>query len=139
MSRDEPSQQQAMASVLFDGLLRANSDSDLIRHIHDPTEVEDVVQAMGFARQLGIPPPPIRKVIANEQNAYCIMERVEGITLEQAWLNLGWCLTIKLALQLRRFIKCLRSATSSMYRRVAGVWRVQVILARGSLWPPTTI
>jgi hypothetical protein len=41
------------------------------------------------------------------------MQRVQGITLEAAWPKLGWFMTIKPALQLRCFVKRLRSVTSS--------------------------
>jgi hypothetical protein len=59
-------------------LLSAN----LVAKQYELTEVEDAVQAIGFARQLGIPTPSIKRVIPDQQNAYCIMDRIEGITLE---------------------------------------------------------
>jgi aminoglycoside phosphotransferase (APT) family kinase protein len=51
--------------------------------------------------------------------AYCIMERIEGITLEKAWPQLSWLTMIKLAVQLRRFIRLLRSVPSSTAGSVA--------------------
>jgi hypothetical protein len=85
---------------------------NLLAKHYEPSEVEDAVKAMEIARQLGIRAPCTKRVVRNEQNAYCIIDRVEGTTLEDAWLNFGWFVTIKLALQLRHFITRLRSATS---------------------------
>ena len=44
--------------------------------------------------------------------AFCIMERIPGMTLETAWTSLSWIRTINLALQLRRYVSHLRSMTS---------------------------
>ena len=49
---------------------------------YELNEVEDAVQALALAQQLGIPTPHVKRVIADQQNAYCIMDRIEGITLE---------------------------------------------------------
>jgi hypothetical protein len=81
----------------------------LAKHYH-PTEVEDAVQAMEFAQRLGIRVLSTKRVIRDKINAYCIMGRIEGTTLEHVWSNL---FTIKLALQLRYIIKRLRSVTST--------------------------
>jgi hypothetical protein len=40
------------------------------------------------------------------------MERIPGDTLDAEWTRLSWWASIKLALQLRRFIRLLRSVTS---------------------------
>ncbi len=40
------------------------------------------------------------------------MDFIEGITLEEAWSKLSWFTTIRLAFQLRGFIRRLRSVTS---------------------------
>jgi hypothetical protein len=39
---------------------------------------------------------------------YLVMERVEGAKFEDAWPRLGWYASIRLALQLRRFVRQLR-------------------------------
>ena len=47
----------------------------------------------------------IKRMIEFNDKAYCIMERIEGTTLEKAWTQLSWLAMIKLAVQLRRFIR----------------------------------
>ena len=78
------------------------------------TDPQDTLKAMEVARHLGLQTPQVfRTVSAAPRNlSFIIMERVDGITLEQAWPNLSWITTVKLALQLRRFVSILRSQTS---------------------------
>jgi Phosphotransferase enzyme family len=125
-----------MHSDFHDDLLQSYSEAELAHHItasprlapissvfllsatllakhYEPPLVEDTVKAMEVARQLGIRAPCIRRIIAYQGNAYCVMERIHGSTLEDAWTKLGWFRTVQLALQLRRFIRLLRSVTSS--------------------------
>ncbi|KAL2868050.1 uncharacterized protein BJX67DRAFT_380258 [Aspergillus lucknowensis] len=126
---------EAMASSFLEKLLTEYSDSELAQQIvsspwctsssrvvnlspnliakrHDSSEVEDVIKATEVASQLGIRCPFIRKTIKTERNVYIIMDRLEGTTLDVVWKELGWFMTVKLALQLRRFVKMLRSVTS---------------------------
>lgn len=126
-----------MNSDFQDDLLHNYSESELAHHItasplltptssvfllsatllakhYEPPLVEDVVKSSEVARQLGIRAPCIKRTISYEGNAYCIMERIRGTTLEEMWAKLGWFMTIKLALQLRRFINLLRSVESSV-------------------------
>lgn len=84
----------------------------LAKH-YEPPLVDDTVKAMEVAHQLGIRAPCIRRIIMYQENSYCVMERIHGTTLEDAWTKLGWFKTVQLALQLRRFISLLRSVTSS--------------------------
>ena len=84
----------------------------LAKH-YQPQLVEDTVKAMEVAHQLGIRAPCIRRVITHQGSAYCVMDRIHGTTLEDVWTKLGWIRTVRLALQLRRFISLLRSVTSS--------------------------
>ena len=76
--------------------------------------LRDTLKAMEVARHLGIRVPQVlRTVSAAPRNLYfIIMERVDGITLEEAWPDLSWITTVKLALQLRRFVSIMRSQTS---------------------------
>jgi len=67
---------------------------------------------MEVAHALGIRVPFPRRTIKSDSSAYCIIDLIEGATLEKAWSKLGWFTTIRLALQLRGFIRQLRSATS---------------------------
>ncbi|KAJ5471619.1 hypothetical protein N7530_008976 [Penicillium desertorum] len=89
-----------------------NLSSNLIAKQYEPSEVEDALKATEVASQLGICGPSVRKIIKNEENAYTIMDRAEGTTLDVAWKELGWFMTVMLGLQLRRFVKILRTVTS---------------------------
>ncbi|GMF70654.1 unnamed protein product [Aspergillus oryzae] len=89
-----------------------NLSSNLIAKIYRTSEVEDALKATEVASQLGIRGPSVRKVLKNRGRAYTIMDRVEGTTLDVVWKELSWFMTIKLGLQLRRFVKILRSVTS---------------------------
>lgn len=75
--------------------------------------MEDSVRAVEIARQLGVRVPSIKRKIEFNDRTFCIMECIEGTTLEEAWAKLGWFASIKLAVQLRHAINLLRSVTSS--------------------------
>ena len=76
--------------------------------------IQDTLKAMEVARHLGIRVPQVFRTVtaASIQESFIIMERVDGTTLEEAWPNLSWITTVKLALQLRRFVSVMRSQTS---------------------------
>ncbi|PLB54106.1 kinase-like protein [Aspergillus steynii IBT 23096] len=86
--------------------------SNLIAKHYKPLELEDALKATEVASQLGIRGPCVRRTIKDQHNTYMIMDRIEGTTLDVTWKDLGWFMTVKLALQLRRFVKTLRSVTS---------------------------
>jgi hypothetical protein len=75
-------------------------------------QVEDELRAMDMARQLGIRVPRIKRIIRVEDSTYVIMERIQGLTLEESWVEIGWIRTIRLAFQLRQVVQCLRFRTS---------------------------
>ncbi|KAI9758727.1 MAG: hypothetical protein M4579_002902 [Chaenotheca gracillima] len=125
-----------MSATFEDDLLQRYSDDDLKRFIlesprvesmsrvfilspnflgkhYNPDEVEDALRAMDTARQLGIRVPCVRRTVMYKSDAYCVMERIPGIVLEEAWMRLSWVSTMKLAFQLKRFVKLLRSVTAS--------------------------
>ena len=120
-----------------DELLQVYSDDELIRLIHASPmsasfsgvfwlsenlvakhykldEFEDSTRATEIAVQLGVRVPDVKRLIRLQQDTYCIMDRIRGPTLEQAWPELGWIHTLRLALQLRRWIGSLRSVTSNV-------------------------
>lgn len=127
-----------MDTEFCDDLLQSYSDAELIQHIvsstpadsslmsrvsslspkyisksyFNPSEAEDSIKATELAHSLWIPCPSIRRIVTSNRNVYSIMDRIAGSTLEDIWTSLGWFLTIKLALQLRRIINTLRSLTS---------------------------
>jgi len=116
-----------------DDLLQSYSDTELVRRIigspslvrgirllssnflakhYNPDEVEDTIHATDIACLLGIRASTIKRITRNGPDAYCVMDRIPGRTLEDVWASLSWFNTIKLAFQLRRFVQHLRSITS---------------------------
>jgi len=125
-----------MDSDFQDDLLQSYSETELIRHIlaspslvpissihllsknllakhYEASLVDDALKAMDTAHRLGIRVPCVKRTIRSGHNVWCIMERILGDTLEIVWSQLSWFATIKLSLQLRHFVRCLRSLTSS--------------------------
>src|SRR4051794_10734977 len=108
-----------MNSDFRDDLLQSYSEAELVHHIRAsprlaPSSVfllsatllakcyelfliEDMVKATEIARQLGIRTPSIKRIIIYERSAYCIMERIQGSTLENIWPKLSWFTTVKVA------------------------------------------
>jgi hypothetical protein len=68
---------------------------------------------MEAATHLGVRVPAAKRIVTSNRSTYLIMERIDGVTLEEAWPKLGWFTTVKFALQLRWFVRLLRSLTSS--------------------------
>ena len=87
--------------------------SSLLAKLSSPGLVEDEVRAMVTARQLGVRVPIVKRVVGRDHETYLIMEGINGTTLDELWSRIGWVMAIKLAFQVRHFIYCLRSATSS--------------------------
>ncbi|KAF2647233.1 kinase-like protein [Lophiostoma macrostomum CBS 122681] len=85
----------------------------LLAKVYAPDSTKDVIKTTEVARQLGIRAPCIKRTIVYEGAAFCVMERIQGATLEEMWTKLSWFMTIKLAFQLRHFVNLLRSMTSS--------------------------
>ncbi|KAI9039136.1 uncharacterized protein KD926_009885 [Aspergillus affinis] len=71
------------------------------------SEVEDALKATKVASQ-----PGIRGPSRDQRDTCIIMDRTEGARLDVVWKELGWFMTVKLGLQLCRFVKILRSVTS---------------------------
>ncbi|RSM14828.1 hypothetical protein CDV31_005262 [Fusarium ambrosium] len=76
-------------------------------------ELEDAVESMKFASRLGIHVPRIQRIIQFDNAFYCIMDRIPGETLDRIWPELGWIASLRLAFQLRRVIRRLRSVVST--------------------------
>jgi hypothetical protein len=74
----------------------------------------DELAGIHLARRLGVRVPDIKRIVPNRDifTVHVIMDRVLGTTLEDAWSRLGWFATIRIAFQLRRFVKAMRSVTS---------------------------
>ncbi|KAI2602397.1 ankyrin repeat protein [Hypoxylon sp. NC1633] len=80
---------------------------------HLQNELEDAVKSTEFASRLGIRVPHIQRTVQVDRDYYCIMDRVPGKTLDVIWPELGWIASLRLAFQLRHFIRRLRSAEST--------------------------
>jgi hypothetical protein len=80
---------------------------------YESTAADDTIEAVQVAHRLGIRVPRVVRWVRCEDMVFAIMERIEGCTLEDAWPSLGWCTSYHLALQLRRFIRNMRSLTST--------------------------
>jgi hypothetical protein len=125
-----------MQSCFQDDLLLSYSDEELAQFIHHAPhlpvhkgihclsdrylakyyrgdQVEDTVRAVDVARRLGVRAPSIQRVVDVNRGRFCVMERIEGTTLEESWAELGWFASARLALQLSRWVRRLRSITSS--------------------------
>ncbi|KAG6015664.1 hypothetical protein E4U43_004973 [Claviceps pusilla] len=124
-----------MVSIFDDTKLLSYTDSDLLKQItfhprlpRYPNisllsekylakgcmkyELDDGVTAMQVASQLDIRLPHVHRIVQQDNAFYCIMDRIPGIALDEAWPNLGWISSLRLAFQLRRVIHRMRSVTS---------------------------
>ncbi|KAI0402294.1 hypothetical protein F4802DRAFT_617960 [Xylaria palmicola] len=77
-------------------------------------ELQDAVLAIELARSLNVRTPRIRRTVPVPQEKYyeCVFDRVQGVTLMDAWADLGWVTTIRLAFQLRGMIRRMRGRTN---------------------------
>ncbi|KAK2877239.1 hypothetical protein FQN49_001314 [Arthroderma sp. PD_2] len=87
---------------------------NLVAKRYSRGEESGALRAMKRARQLGILVPSIKRVVESRKhnNIYVISDRVRGHTLEEAWASLSWSRSILLAIQLRRFVRRMRTLTS---------------------------
>ncbi|KAG4431930.1 hypothetical protein IFR05_012575 [Cadophora sp. M221] len=77
--------------------------TSLIAKSYRLEEPQDTIGAMEAETQLGVRVPAVKRIVKSGDYNYLIMERIDGVTLEEAWPKLGWFATIRLALQLRWF------------------------------------
>jgi hypothetical protein len=73
----------------------------------------DEVAGMELAHELGLRVPTVKRVVRAKRDAYIIMNRIRGTSLENAWHQMGWITTIRIAFQLRRFVRAMRTQMSS--------------------------
>lgn len=80
-------------------------------------QVEDEVAAMRLAQKIGIRVPTVRRTIpgneAELQPPTLIMDRAHGKTLEELWPEIGWWRTVRLAWQMRSFIRLMQRVHST--------------------------
>ncbi|KAM5442017.1 hypothetical protein MferCBS31731_002846 [Microsporum ferrugineum] len=88
--------------------------SNLVAKRYPRGEESAALLAIRRARQLGISVPRIQRVVESHHhnNIYVISDRVRGHTLEEAWVSLSWLRSLLLAMQLRRFVRRMRTLTS---------------------------
>ncbi|KAI1376825.1 ankyrin repeat protein [Hypoxylon crocopeplum] len=76
-------------------------------------EFEHAVKSVEFASQLGIRVPHIQRTARVDGGYYCVMDRIPGKTLDVVWLELSWITSLRLAFELRHFVRRMRSAKST--------------------------
>ena len=77
------------------------------------SDAADELEGMRFAQQLGLRVPSIKRVVHKDRDVCIIMTRIHGRTMEAAWPNMSWLLTIWVAIQLRCFVEIMRMSRSS--------------------------
>ena len=89
-------------------LISPNLVSKFLTH----REAADEVAGIQLARRLGIRVPDVKRVFNVKHGVCVIMDRIHGMTLDDAWTQKGWIASIRMALQLRRYVRVMRSLTS---------------------------
>lgn len=74
--------------------------------------IKDSLKAMEKAHELGVRVPEIRRVIEWKRRGYIVMERIDGLNLHDCWHKIGWITTLRLAWQLRGFVRRMRAISS---------------------------
>lgn len=87
--------------------------SNLVVKIVSNTTGPDELAGIDMAESLSIRVPTIRRVVKHPERLYIVMDRIRGVTLDEAWPKIGWISTISISLQLRNIVKAMRSRTSS--------------------------
>jgi Choline/ethanolamine kinase len=83
----------------------------IAKHVLE-SSIADELEGIRFAQQLRLPVPGIKRVVRKARDAYIIMSRIHGRTMEAAWPNMSWLSTICTVFQLRHCIKTMRSRIS---------------------------
>lgn len=86
---------------------------NLVAKVVRSKSLPDALAAQCLARKLGIRVPEIRRTITQTNQSYIIMDRVPAETLEVCWSRLGWIATIKLAFELRKYVRRMRQVSSA--------------------------
>lgn len=86
--------------------------SNLVAKQIDAEKVGDELAAINLARQLHIRAPNVKRVVQDGNLAYVIMDRIHGVGLEECWGRIGWMDSLRLAVQLRRYVRAMRTCTS---------------------------
>lgn len=75
----------------------------------------DEVNALRFAQRLGIRVPAVRRVVCHPEEEYLLifMDRIHGDTLEQRWSEISWWSVIRVAWQLRGYLRLMRRTVSA--------------------------
>ena len=114
------------------------SDAYLAKLYYDFSD-QDAIAAMELAGSVGVRAPRGRRSVVVDRLTWCIMDRIEGQTLEELWPSIGWLQAICLAFQLRGFVQKLRSLTSPTAGSLAtGLCRSFWLEDRFRLPPRTT-
>lgn len=85
---------------------------DFLAKAYRADELEDVVKTIELARSLCIRTPQLVRTVACDDAEFLIMQRIDGVTVEDSWHTFGWYTSLRLAFQLRHFISSIRACTS---------------------------
>jgi len=84
-----------------------------VTKVYAKDHVLDVSCAVSKARGIGVRVPAIKRIVETEDGYFeVVQERIRGQVLMDAWADLGWCASIRLAFQLRGMVRRMRKLTS---------------------------
>jgi hypothetical protein len=95
--------------------VRELSPGLVAKHVCHFVDPRDEAYAMERARSVGVNTPVVRRIATHVEDAdehLLIMDRVRGKTLEQLWPHIGLWESIRIAWELRRFLRAMASVTS---------------------------
>jgi len=89
------------------------SQNLIAKFVRSPQSLDEIT-ALQLAHDLGIRVPAIRRTLttSDTRESCIIMNRVRGALLEDCWAEVGWITTVRVAFQLRKFVRRMRSVTS---------------------------
>ncbi|TRM67053.1 kinase-like protein [Schizophyllum amplum] len=78
-----------------------------------PVDPQDEVLALERARSAGVRAPVVHRVVpCEDEGHFLVMDLIKGATLEQIWQSMGFIATLRLAWQLRTYLRSMASVTS---------------------------
>ena len=83
----------------------------IVKQVPD-SEAADELAGFRFAQERAVRVPDIKRVVQKDNDVYIIMTRILGRTMEAAWPDMTWLLTIWAAFQLQFYVKLMHCKTS---------------------------
>ena len=103
---------QSSPGIYPNSRLSILSPNLIVKQIRE-SNAADELEGMRFARRISLRVPSIKRVVHKDKDVCIIMTRIRGRTMEAAWPNMSWLLTIWVAIQLRYFVEIMRKRHSS--------------------------